>query len=64
MSFIRFPFELEKEIQGNCKTVLQRIHTILLTTEQLGDNSEAQKLSFCQAVSEFTTEYTYTEAGK
>ena len=63
LSIIRFPFELEKEeIQGNCKTILQTIHSILLTIEQFGDNTEAQKLSFCQAVSEFITEY--TEAGK
>lgn len=63
MSFIRFPLKLEKEeIRGNYKTILQTIHSILLTIEQFGDSSEAQKLSFCQTVSEFTTEY--IEAGK
>ena len=63
LSFIRFPLKLEKEeIRGNCKTILQTIHSIFLSIEQFGDNTEAQKLSFCQAVSEFTTEY--TETGK
>ena len=63
LSFIRFPLKLEKEeIRDNYKTILQTIHSILLTIEQFGDSSEAQKLSFCQTVSEFTTEY--IEAGK